>query len=462
MYSMNQERMIMRSTWWLTFTSLAFVQLSGLTTGYADEVDEFDTGSDGWTIYPSEMGRSSEPGWTTVTNDGEGSLKTNPTGTKYTYYWKLTKDIDLTHVNAPTLEVKYHFKGLGYEHVRIMVGEEGARRLGDFDVLHEQNTATAEPETVTVDLSPYEGRIARVQILLRKPYDVVERRIGLYVHKIAIKSPSVPVDLDEREGELRLSAFNVQVFGKSKADKPEVMNELVRLFSRFDGIFMQEIRDSTGESPLALLEQLNTNHNGLYAVELSPRLGRTTSKEQYGFYYRSDKLRVLSSTVIADPNDIFEREPFKIYLEHIPSGVKFWTLGAHLDPDAVPTEIAELMNVWNQQRINTLESEPWIIWGDLNADCTYLTEQERSETALLSDAALTSLVSDEEDTTTTSTHCAYDRLFVSTTLSSVIEESGVYNFEEALGLTGELTRSVSDHYPVWMRFSPTALNSPTP
>lgn len=446
------------SRWWITLASVSLLQLSMLNSALADEVDEFDSGADGWVVYPSEMGRSSEPGWTTVTNDGESALKTNPTGTKYTYYWKLTKDLDLTHVSSPSLEVKYHFKGGGYEYVRVMVGEEGARRLGDFDVLHEQRVATADPELVTVDLSPYEGRIARVQLLLRKPYNVVERRIGLYVHKVALKSPPAPVDLDEREGELRLSAFNVQVFGRSKADKPEVMTELVRIFSRFDGLFMQEIRDSTGEAAQALLDQLNASAGGRYAVELSPRLGRTISKEQYGFYYRTDKLRVLSSEVPEDPADVFEREPFVLHLEHLTSGQRFWILGTHLDPDAVPTELAELASVWARQRALDSAEEPWVIWGDLNADCSYLNDQERSASTLLTSVELSSLISEEEDTTTTATHCAYDRLLVSSSLSALVEESGVFNYEEALGLTGELTRAVSDHYPVWMRFSPAGLS----
>ena len=42
---------------------------------HADEVNEFDEGSDGWTAYPSTMGRSSESGWVNVTNDGEGSIR---------------------------------------------------------------------------------------------------------------------------------------------------------------------------------------------------------------------------------------------------------------------------------------------------------------------------------------------------------------------------------------------------
>ena len=36
-------------------------------------------------------------------------------------------------------------------------------------------------------------------------------------------------------------------------------------------------------------------------------------------------------------------------------------------------------------------------------------------------------------------------------------ESGVYKYDQVLGLTGELTRSVSDHYPVWTRLDMSTL-----
>ena len=103
---------------------LFLVLFGGATNAHAYEVNEFDEGSDGWTIYPSTMGRTSESGWVNVGNDGEGSIRNTPNRTRYTYYWKLTKDIDLTQLTTPSLEVKFHFKGHGYDYARIQIGEE--------------------------------------------------------------------------------------------------------------------------------------------------------------------------------------------------------------------------------------------------------------------------------------------------------------------------------------------------
>ena len=97
------------------------LSLAGHRT-YANEINEFDEGSDGWSLYPSTMGRGSESGWINVTNDGEGSIRNNPTGTRYTYYWKLTRDLDLSNLESPSLELKYHFKGHNYEYFRVQVG----------------------------------------------------------------------------------------------------------------------------------------------------------------------------------------------------------------------------------------------------------------------------------------------------------------------------------------------------
>ena len=114
---------------------------AGFGSAWADEINEFDEGSDGWTMYPATMGRSSEAGWVNVTNDGEGSIRNSPTGTRYTYYWKLTRDIDLTELTDPSLELKYHFKGHSYDYFRVQVGEEGAvgnpRRCRACDHLRE-------------------------------------------------------------------------------------------------------------------------------------------------------------------------------------------------------------------------------------------------------------------------------------------------------------------------------------
>ena len=51
-----------------------------------------------------------------------------------------------------------------------------------------------------------------------------------------------------------------------------------------------------------------------------------------------------------------------------------------------------------------------MLMGDFNADCSYVTSSEWSSIRLWSDDRFVWLVDNDLDTTTTTTHCAYDRL----------------------------------------------------
>jgi len=73
-------------------------------------------------------------------------------------------------------------------------------------------------------------------------------------------------------------------------------------------LLVQEVRDADQDVADRLLEEINREANPRYAMVEGPRLGRTTSKEQYVVYYRPPVLFVDSFTV-PDPDDRFEREP---------------------------------------------------------------------------------------------------------------------------------------------------------
>ena len=417
----------------------------------ADEVDEFDDLSDGWVSYPRQIGRSSESGWINVRNDREGSIRTSPATTRSTYYWKLTKVYDLSFIEAPTLDLKFHFKGYGYEAFKVMIGDENARRLSDFEPLYEQTRGTQEPQEETIDLSEYAGQVVKIQLLLKKPYDVVERRIGLYVHRVALRTPPEPITLHEVPNQLRIASFNIQVFGLSKMSNPEVVDALVEILAQFDLVLIQEIRDISETAVIELLDRLNDLSAIPFSMIQSSRLGRTVSKEQLAFFYRADKLSALEDEVVSDISDAFERPPYAARFEHLSTLRQFWAVGAHLDPDTIPEEISALYEAVDAYRLSLEDDQGLIVMGDLNADCRYLTETERAEATLFNSQHFTQLIDDEADTTTTSTHCAYDRIMINDAMLTGWQEAGVYPFDQELNLTGAQTRAVSDHYPVWMR-----------
>jgi deoxyribonuclease-1-like protein len=72
-----------------------------------------------------------------------------------------------------------------------------------------------------------------------------------------------------------------------------------------------EIRDSSTTAIYNLLNQINSCQNcDQYNITLSNRLGRTTSKEQYGYFYKLNTIDLISTHQYSDPLDNFEREPY--------------------------------------------------------------------------------------------------------------------------------------------------------
>jgi len=84
------------------------------------------------------------------------------------------------------------------------------------------------------------------------------------------------------EETIKIASFNIQVFGRSKASKPEVMEVLASIISQFDIVAIQEIRDKSGKAIKDLevaVDDLGENYDFI----IGPRLGRTSSKEQYAY-----------------------------------------------------------------------------------------------------------------------------------------------------------------------------------
>ena len=52
-----------------------------------------------------------------------------------------------------------------------------------------------------------------------------------------------------------------------------------------------------------------------YDISISERLGRTNSKEQYAFLYRTARVEILSTHQFDDSaEDIFQREPYTVFV----------------------------------------------------------------------------------------------------------------------------------------------------
>ena len=90
---------------------------------------------------------------------------------------------------------------------------------------------------------------------------------------------------------LRIGAFNIQVFGISKASKPEVMEVLAEIVRTYDIIAIQEIRDASQTALPTLVDLVNAD-GSQYSYVVSERLGRTTSKEQYAYIFNTQTIEI--------------------------------------------------------------------------------------------------------------------------------------------------------------------------
>ncbi|CAH1776658.1 unnamed protein product [Owenia fusiformis] len=255
----------------------------------------------------------------------------------------------------------------------------------------------------------------------------------------------------------KIGAFNVRIFGQSKAQKPEVMDILKRIVRRYDVILIQEIRDAKETAILDLLALVNEGASE-YSLVQSARLGRTSSKEQYAYIYRNE-LSVTDEFVFNDISDIFEREPyivrFKAPTKHV---TDFTLVGLHTKPTDAVDELDGLIPVMAQikDRFADNPTENIMILGDLNADCNYVTDKEKPALALRTTPGYHWNINDNDDTTISlTTSCAYDRFIVTSPgLFDYEGTTSIFHFDQEYGLTNEFALTVSDHYPIEIEFSP--------
>ncbi|XP_078485040.1 deoxyribonuclease-1 [Ciona intestinalis] len=248
---------------------------------------------------------------------------------------------------------------------------------------------------------------------------------------------------------LLIGAFNVQIFGQSKMDKPDVVAILVKIVQRYDVIMIQEIRDSAGTALPELVTDVNAVSSVPYSYVVSPRTGRTSSKEQYGYIYRADKVTVMSEYQYPDNSDVFEREPYSVKFGRSSSGKQqtFSYISIHAKPDDAVAEIDALDDVYDV--VAKQYGEDAMIAGDFNADCSYVCSSCWQTIDMWTDPRFTWLIGSDVDTTVSSTDCAYDRIVVAG--KAMTENSGmgsVFRFDLAYNLSYEETKDVSDHYPV--------------
>lgn len=270
----------------------------------------------------------------------------------------------------------------------------------------------------------------------------------------SLQCPTKPKTIPK---ELSISAFNIQNLGKQKMAKPEIVEVILKILSKYNLIFIQEIVDRKQRVIQELVDKLNSEcQTRVYNFTVSERIGRSAQKEQYAYVYSKDYLRLVKAYIYHDKDDVFEREPYVATFDVVKSsknGLKqFTAVGIHTKPSTALNEIQNLHHV-----VQTLEKQGLqdiVLLGDFNADCGYVRKKHWKNIELWTNAKYEWLIDSETDTTATDSNCAYDRIVITGTKmknSAVKGSARPVRYDKELGLSSEQTAAVSDHFPVEFR-----------
>lgn len=250
---------------------------------------------------------------------------------------------------------------------------------------------------------------------------------------------------------IRIASFNIQVFGTSKLNKPEVVDILTRIVRQFDVVAIQEVRAADSTVVSQFVAQVNATGRKYDAV-VGPRLGRTSSKEQYAFIFDTTRIEVDPGAVytVDDPDDLLHREPLvaAFRARGVPpeEAFTFSLVNIHTDPDETRTELDALADVYRAVRNDGRHEDDIILLGDLNVDDAHLGELGR-----VSD--ITWVISGVP-TNTRKTRQYDNMLFLRRATSEFQGRAGVLDFASEYQLSMDAALQVSDHQPIWAEFSP--------
>ncbi len=251
---------------------------------------------------------------------------------------------------------------------------------------------------------------------------------------------------------IRVASFNIQVFGEEKLAKPRVMEVLAAVVRQFDVVAVQEVR-AKGQDVVPRFVALINSQGASYDFVLGPRLGRSTSKEQYAFIFNQARLETDRDAVytIEDPDDLMHREPlaapFRVRGLPVDQAFTFTLVNVHTDPDEVRGELNVLDDVYRAVLADGRREDDVILIGDFNADEQYLSR--------LGQAAGLQWAVTGVPTNTRGTRMLDNLLFDPRATVEFQGRSGVVDLVREFNLTVDEALAVSDHLPIWAEFSPT-------
>lgn len=253
----------------------------------------------------------------------------------------------------------------------------------------------------------------------------------------------------------RIASFNIQVFGKKKADDPRVIYTLAEIVRQFSIVAIQEIRTQDDYHMPNFVKLVNSTGRK-YDFVVGPRIGNSTSTEQYAFVFDTERIMIDRNTVftVGDPDNMLHREPLVAsFSTRMPadSAFTFTLVNTHTTPEpaaALDAELSALAEVYREVRRTGRGEDDIIMLGDFNASDKRIRAHQRLGKLPGVIPLVRDVLSNVRQTE------LYDNLVVhQPSTTEYAGRSGVFNFGQAFNLSLAEAEQVSDHFPVWAEFS---------
>lgn len=234
---------------------------------------------------------------------------------------------------------------------------------------------------------------------------------------------------DNNLDEISVACWNLQIFGTTKANKPDLIEFYGDTLDDYDIFIVQEIRDISGTAIQILADEF-PNH----VYILSDRAGQSSSKEQYAVFYNNEVELISYKDWANVYQDEMQRPPFEVTFKSTQGIWDFTVFTIHTSPSTVSDDLEITEDIIGSTTQDT------ILIGDLNADGNYYNEEniQHFET-------WDWVIHNNVDTTVASSDNTYDRI--------IINDACENNYL-TYGIIDDVTEEQSDHYLIYGVFNP--------
>ena len=273
----------------------------------------------------------------------------------------------------------------------------------------------------------------------------------------AAKAPNIVVAIPpKQDDQIKIGSFNIQNFGKSQLENPQVVATLAHIAMGFDVVAIQEISHKHGDALGQLIAKMNEEQAGRFEYLISPLLGKEGGKdtEQFGFVYDTHRIELGDSQhgfVVSEKKfrRKFDRLPvvssFTVKKNLSDDPFTFSLVTFHNVPNGNPRyreEVANIKDIYQEVRTILSGEDDIILLGDFNAGYEKITGSlgplKRNFTTALT----------TEMTNVKQTH-SYDNLVFDASTTTEFIQGQVLDFTDICAEYGAAPEDVSDHFPVF-------------